>query len=358
MRLVRLTVGIVVLSLVFGGVAAGPASAQVNEDSGDQICEDAPPDGNSLVLVFPDETYVYGDESVTLLPETEADIILCSGGNVEDTGTWPGPSNGGIDGANVISQDDFSYSINFTDETASVSFESAIESSDEVTGPDEVNAPDVTVTPGRIASISVDGESFTVVVDSEDRSDLTDANGSYVTTLNGMQTAAGNLNNSAEDGSIDGLDGSLSAADNKTQALNDNYTQIQSILFTANSTGALNAYEERHNSSLAEVQENLDNAKDKIDTRTRNTAVGVLINLLGVLLAGAVVGAVGGWYGTNRVLADVEGKRRRSSAVDFRPKHLAGQAAVAVLFIGGAVALAVVLGLLNPIIVAIGAVIL
>ena len=352
MRMVRLTVGIIVLSLVLGGVAAGPASAQVDSSNGADVCADAPPSGDSLVVALPDGTYVYGNEAVTLLPGTEADIALCSGGDVVSTTAWPGLSNNGIDGVNVITQNDFNYSISVTDvpEDQSINFGSAIEQRD------EVNAPEVAVTPGRIASISVDGERFTIVVNSTTRRELSDTSGSYETTLDDMQTAARNLNSSAGNQNAANLNGQLSEA-NKTQALDDDYAQIQSTLFAANSTEALTAYEEHHTSSLAEVRGNLSDANGKIITRTRNTAVGVLGNLLAVLLAGAVLGGIGGWYGTNRVLSDVEGKRRRSSAVDFRPKHLAGQAAVAVLFVGGAVALAVVLGLLNPIIVAIGAVI-
>jgi cell division protein ZapA (FtsZ GTPase activity inhibitor) len=353
--MVRLTIGIIVLSLVLGGVAAGPASAQVNDDNGAEVCADAPRDGDSLVVALPDGTYVYGDESVTLLPGTEADIALCSGGednNVVPTSAWPGPNNNDIDGVNVISQNEYNYSIRVTDvpEDPDISFGSAIEQRN------EVNAPEVAVTPGRIASISIDGERFTIVVNSDTRRNLTDASGSYETTLNEMQTAAGNINSSAKNGSIEGLNESLSGV-NKTRALNDDYAQIQSILFTANATGALNASEEQHTKSLKEVQENLTATNGKLNDRTGNTAGKVLDDLLAVLLAGAVLGGVGGWYGTNRVLSDVENKRRRSSAVDFRPKHLAGQAAVAVLLVGGAVALAVVLGLLNPIIVAIGAVI-
>ena len=360
MRMVRLTVGIVVLSLVLGGVAAGPASAQVNDDNGAEVCADAPRDGDSLVVALPDGTYVYGDESVTLLPGTEADIALCSGGednNVVPTSAWPGPNNNDIDGVNVISQNEYNYSIRVTDvpEDPDINFGSAIEDRG------GVNTPTVTVTPGRVGSVSVGEERFTIVVDNSTRSSLTEASDSYGTTLGEMQTAAENLNSSAGDENTTelnttNLNGNLSKI-NSTQSLNDDYTQIQSILFTANATEALNAYEEQHTESLAEVRGELRDANGKLVTQTRSKAFGVLGNLFAVLLAGAVLGGVGGWYGTNRVLSDVENKRRRSSAVDFRPKHLAGQAAVAVLFVGGAVALAVVLGLLNPIIVAIGAVI-
>ena len=360
MRMGRLTVGIVVLSLVVAGVAVAPASAQVDSSNGAEVCADAPRDGDSLVVALPDGTYVYGNEAVTLLRGTEADIALCSGGEDNDvvpTSAWQGLSDNEIEGITVTSENEFNYSISVGDvaESRGINFGSAIEDRG------EVNSPDVTVTPGRVGSISVDGERYTVVVDDSTRSNLTEANDSYRTTLDGMQTAASNLSRSVGDKNTTelnttNLNGQLSEI-NRTQRLNDDYAQIQSILFTANATGALNASEDQHTESLAKVRENLTATNVELDRRTGQKARGVLGNLFAVLLAGAVLGGVGGWYGTNRVLSDVENKRRRSSAVDFRPKHLAGQAAVAVLFVGGAVALAVVRELLNPLIIAIGAVI-
>jgi cell division protein ZapA (FtsZ GTPase activity inhibitor) len=214
----------------------------------------------------------------------------------------------------------------------------------------------VTVTPGRVASVSVDGRSFTVVVDRDTRSRLGEASDSYGTTVEEMQTAAGNLNGSVEDGNATELEAQLSEV-NQTRALNQDYTRIQGILFAANATGALDAYEKRHTESLAEVRGNLTDANQSLAQQTQGAATSVLGNLLAVLLVGAVLGGVGGRFATNRILSSVEAERRRSSAVDFRPKHLAVQLAVALVLVGGAVALAAVLGLFDPLIIAVEAVI-
>jgi hypothetical protein len=96
------------------------------------------------------------------------------------------------------------------------------------------------------------------------------------------------------------------------------------------------------------VETDLENANEAMEAQARSTALGVLTNVFGIALVGAIIGGVGGRVVTNRILSDVEVNRRRSSAVDFSPKHLAGQTAVALLFIIGAAALVVTQGLLEP----------
>lgn len=354
MRGTHLTVGIVVLSLLAVGAVTGPAAAQVDSADETEICADAPANGDSLVVVLPGDRYVHADQAVTLLPGTEADIALCSGGELISTSAWPVSND--IDGVNVSSSDDFSYAITITnvEESGPVEFGPAIEQRG------DVNTPSVTATPGRLVVTEIGGGTYRVAIDGDDRSRLDQANSNYESTIEEMQTAAVNLNQSA--GEI-APDHGISDDDervpniNQTQAVNDNYTQIQTVLFDADATGALRAYEQQHNATLAETSGHLENANQKIAAQAQATATGVLGNFLGVLVGGAVLGGIGGWFATNKILARVEVERRRSSAVDFQPKHLAGQAVVALVLVGIAVGLAFGLGLIEPLIVAVQAVI-
>ena len=354
--MMRLTVGIVVLSLVVAGVAAAPASAQVDPDDGDEICADAPATGDSPVIVLSDDSYIHPDESsdieATLLPGTKADLALCSGGDVEPTGAWDVSD---ISGISVDETDQYSYRITVTDVTERVTAEFG----PAVQNRDNVNDLRVNVTPGRVAVTQIGGEPYPIVVSDAERSRLSDANREYESTLNEMENAARELNNTA--GNIDPNE-SVSNGErwpriNQTDTVNRRYTEIQSVLFSANATDALDASESYHSDRLDGIRSHLENANQDLARQTRGTAMGVLGNLLAVLLVGAVLGGVGGRFATNRILSSVETERRRSSAVDFRPKHLAGQAVAALVLVAAAVGIAVVFGLVEPLVAAVQAVI-
>lgn len=357
MRATHLAVGVVVVSLLAVGATA-PAAAQVDGNSGEAICADAPPNGDSLVVVLPDDTYVYANEGVTLLPGTEADIALCSGGDVVSTGAWPVSD---IDGVNVTGSDEFSYGITTepVETRTNATFDSAISQRG------EVNTPAVTVVPGRVTTTRVGGDTYRIALGSDHRNTFMHANTSYATTRSEMRNAAAALNDTA---------GQIAANDslpdderipevNRTDTLNEEYTTIQDLLFASAADGntaaadALEAYEQQHTASLAETRNHLRNANQAIEAQARSTALGVLANFIGVALVGAIVGGVGGRVATNRILSGVEVDRRRSSAVDFSPKHLAGQVGFALLSIVGAVALVVGLGLLAPLVAVVRAVI-
>jgi hypothetical protein len=358
MRATHLAIGVVVVSLLVVGAAA-PAAAQVDENNGEAICEGTPGSGDSLVVVLPDGTYVHADDEVTLLPGTEADIVLCSGGDVVSTSAWPVSDT--IDGVNVTSTDEFSYAITIdpVETRTEPDFGSAIDQRG------EVNTPDVAVVPGRVTTARVGDKSYQIALGSDQRNTFMNANTSYTTTLNEMRNAAAALNNSA--GQIDPNnsvpDDQRASNVNQTDTLNGEYTTIQERLFSsaaggnADAVAALDAYEQRHTTSLAETRNHLRNANEAIRSQARSTALGVLANFIGVALVGAIIGGFGGRAVTNRILSDVEVNRRRSSAVDFSPKHLAGQIGVALLLIIGAVALVVVLGLLDPLVAVVQAVI-
>ena len=358
MRATHFAVGVVVVSLLAVGATA-PAAAQVDGNSGEAICADAPPNGDSLVVVLPDDTYVYANEGVTLLPGTEADIALCSGGDVVSTGAWPVSD---IDGVNVTGSDEFSYGITTepVETRTNATFDSAISQRG------EVNTPAVTVVPGRVTTTHVGGEPYRIALSSDHRNTFMNANTSYATTRSEMRNAAAALNDSLpDDERIPEVipDDERIPEVNQTDTLNEEYTTIQDLLFTSAADGntaaadALEAYEQQHTASLAETRNHLRNANQAIEAQARSTALGVLANFIGVALVGAIVGGVGGRVATNRILSGVEVDRRRSSAVDFSPKHLAGQVGFALLSIVGAVALVVGLGLLAPLVAVVRAVI-
>lgn len=357
MRGRTLAAGVVAASLLVLGLAAvaGPAAAQVDPANEDDVCEGAPDDGDSLVLVLPGGTYVHAGESVTLLPDTEADVALCSDGQIDPAGAdsaWA--LQGTVDGITIDSTGENSYGIVVDDVTREVSVDLAPAVSSR-----SVTAPEITASPGKVTAARVDGEAYRVAFDGN-RQAFVDANGSYVTTLTEMRSAAERLNRSAGSGSVNR---STFEDVNRTAALREEYASVQSLLFDSTTggggaaTAALEAYQRRHQGAVAETATHLRNANEKLRGRTASLATTVLANLLGVLVVGAVVGGVGGRAGTNYVLERVENKRRRSSAYDFRLRQLLPQFGVAFLLVVAAVGVAVGVGLVEPLVAAVLAVI-
>ena len=358
MRGTHLGVGVLAASILLAVVAVGPAAAQTVDPADEaEICPGT--SGDSLVVVLPGDTYVRPGEDTTLLPGTEAEIALCSDGEVISTTAWS--VDGGIDGVGVGESERFSYPVTVEPvaEPTPVEFAAAIGQRG------DVDTPTVTATPGNVMTVGVDGTTYRVAVAADDRDRLRQANDSYTETLDGMRTAAADLDENA--GRLDpdpGVpDDRRLPQINQTRAVTTNYSTIQSLLFSAATSGnaeavaALDAYERRHDDALGETRDSLETANRAIERQARSTALGVLGNLLGVALVGAVVGGVGGRYVTSRILSDVEIGRRRSSAVDFRPRHLAGQMVAAVVCVGVAVTLVVTQGLAEPLVAVVRAVI-
>lgn len=342
MRTTHLAIGIVVISLLAVGATPGSVTAQNNAE----VCPGTP--GDTLVIVFPDGTAVHSG-SVTLLPGTEGDFVLCNGGSRDFTVEWS--LNGEIEGISIGEAGDRSYPITVQNVSTQTSPQNPASA---VTNHTDVSGPDIIVTPGRIAAVEVGEETYPVVVDADDRSQLNQASSDYEAARSRMLNAAERLNGTENVSS--GFEEFNQTRDSYAD-VTENYTDIQLVLFDANATRVLEEYDQRHAEGVNNTRVHLKNAKENITGEVENDAFDIVGGLIVFLIVGSIVGAVGGRFVTDRILTQVEGKRRRSSAVDFRPKHLAGQAAAAVLLVGGAVALAVVLKLLNPIIVAIGAVI-
>jgi hypothetical protein len=359
MRADSRAIGIVATSLLLALAAAGPAAAQAVDPADEaEICPGT--QGDSLVVVLPGDTYVRPGDEAALLPGTSAEIALCSGGEVISTTAWP--VDDAVDGVSVGDAREFSYPVT----VASVGSPTPVAFAPAIQQRGEVSTPAVTATPGKVTVARVGGDAYTVTVATEGGRDrFRRADDAYAATLDGMRTAAADL-----DGNAGTLDPNHSVSDhrrlpqiNRTRAVIANYSTIQSVLFSSAASGnaeavaALDAYERRHADALGETRDSLASANRAIARQARAAAIGVLGNLLGVFVVGAVAGGVGGRYVTSRILSDVEIDRRRSSAVDFRPRHLVGQIVVAVVSVGIAVALVVTQGLAEPLVAAVRAVI-
>ena len=358
MRGATLGVGIVAASILLALVAVGPAAAQTVDPADEaEICPGT--SGDSLVVVLPGDTDVRPGDDTTLLPGTEAEIALCSGGEVISTTAWP--VDGEVDGVSVGESERFSYpvTVETVEEPTPVEFAPAISQRG------DVDTPTVTATPGNVMTVGVDSTTYRVAVAADDRDRLRRANDTYVETLDGMRAAAADLDEDAGrlDPDPDGPDDRRLPQINQTRAVTTNYATIQSLLFSAATSGnteavaALDAYERRHDDALGDTRDSLETANRAIERQARSTALGVLGNLLGVALVGAVVGGIGGRVLTDRILSEVEIDRRRSSAVDFRPKHLAVQLGIAAVLVAGAAILVVTQGLLDPLVAVVRAVI-
>ena len=360
MRYSRLAVVIVVASLVAVAAASAPAAAQIEgtEQEETDICGDT--SGNSLVLVLPGDTYVYPGDQRALLPGTTGELALCSDGQLQLTPAAWDIDNGSTTGLRVTGEHDYSHTITISPVDGSTPVGFGVTSDLE----GSIESPNLNATPGRVMTVGVAGNEYNVTVanDSERRA-FEEANTSYTATLEEMREAATDLNGSAGQ-----LDPNASVSDderlpqiNQTRAVTANYSDIQSLLFSSATSGnteavaALDAYERRDIDTRGEIRDTLATVNQAIAQQTRNTAVNVLANLVGVLLVGAVVGGVGGRFLTDKILSKVEIDRRRSSAVEFSPRHLAIQLGAAVLLVGAAVVLVVLSNLLDPLLATVSA---
>ena len=362
MRASRLAVGMIVVSVLVVAAASAPTAAQIEgtDQEEAEICGDAPA-GNSLVLVLPGDTYVYPGGQRALLPGTTGELALCSDGELQTTpATWD-VDEGSTTGLRVTSESDYGHTVTVEPVEASTSVGFGVTS--DLGG--SIESPTVTASPGRVMTVGVGGDTYRVSVNDGDRDRLRRANDSYTATLDGMRTAAADLDEDAGqlDPDPDVPDDRRLPQINQTRAVTTNYSTIQSLLFSAATSGnteavaALDAYERRHDDALGDTRDSLETANQAIEQQARSTALGVLGNLLGVALVGAVVGGIGGRVLTDRILSEVEIDRRRSSAVDFRPKHLAVQLGIAAVLVAGAVILVVTQGLLDPLVAVVRAVI-
>ena len=366
MRVSHLAVGVVVLSLLAVAVAAGPAAAaeiEGTDENEEAICGDAS-SGNSLVIVLPDETYVHSNDEATLLPGTTGDLVLCSDGDLQPIPSAWELDEGAAAGLNVTGTYEFNYDITVENVETSTDVEFALTTSPG--SPGSVGSPAVTATPGQVTTARLGGETYSIALNEDQASTFTEANESYVETLGEIHSSAETLNRSTERNRIIATSNTTQewVSDiNQTRTVRTNYVELQRELFSsarsgnANAAEALNGYEAYHDRTLARTSDELESAKQNIDQQASATALGVLANFVGVLLVGAVVGGIGGRVATNRVLAKVEDKRRRSSAVDFHPKHLAGQLLLALVLLGAAVTVVVTQGLLDPLLAVFSAVI-
>lgn len=365
MRASHLVVGLVAVSLLVVAVAAGSAAAEPIEgtdEAAEEICQPAP-DGNSLVIVLPDDTKVYpGEERTRLLPGTTGDLVLCSDGTLEPVGSAWELNEEATTGVNVTASHARNYDI--TVEDVERSTEITFELSSTPAG-GQVGRPAVNATPGRLTTARINGSTYQIALNSDQAETFTTANTSYTTTISSMRDAAARLNRSAGEiaASNNVSDDERIPTINQTQTVENNYTRLQGLLFAsarsgnANAADALDAYNTYHNDTLNETEGHLESANQRIAKQTRSTALDVLVNFVGVALVGGILGGIGSRVVTNRILSRVEGKRRRSSAVDFRPKHITGQLLAALVLLAVAVALIVLGELLGPLGAVFGAVI-
>jgi hypothetical protein len=365
MRASHLVVGLVAVSLLVVAVAAGSAAAEPIEgtdEAAEEICQPAP-DGNSFVIVLPDDTNVYpGEERTRLLPGTTGDLVLCSDGTLEPVGSAWELNEEATTGVNVTASHARNYDI--TVEDVERSTEITFELSSTPAG-GQVGRPAVNATPGQLTTAHLGDNTYQIALNDSQEQRFRQVNGSYIDTLAEINSSAENLNQTdwenidADNDTIKGWVSNIS----QTRAVRTNYTELQLVLFesarsgNANAAEALDGYATYNESAFAQASNDLRNTNANLAQETRSTALDVLVNFVGVALVGGILGGIGGRVVTNRILSRVEGKRRRSSAVDFRPKHITGQLLAALVLLAVAVALIVIGELLGPLGAVFGAVI-
>lgn len=336
--------------------AAVPAAAQSAGDG--DVCPTG--SGNSLVVLLPDGTAVQPGDEVALYTGTEAELFLCSDGDYTSnpTGSLWELNGDAVDG--VVVDDDgaleYRYEITFdgVDEPTPVDFGSGID------GPSDIDEPSVTATPGHVAVLSVGEEQYRVSLSNADEAEtLRQRSQTYASTASEMRDAASSLRSANESG----VDASTVETVNQTGELNESYAAVQTTLFAAAADGdedaaaALDAYHAHRDDTVASAREGLNSAQNSVQRDARSAAMSVLLNVLGLLAVGAVIGGAGGWYYTKGIMEDVDYKRSRVSGFDFGSSLLAKQLVVAGVLLVAAVGIVVGTGLTDTLVAVFRAVI-
>jgi hypothetical protein len=356
MRVNGIVLGVVVGMVLLAGVAA-PTTAQSGDDAS-SICPGTA--GDSLVVVLPDGTAVQPGDSATLYAGTGGELVLCSGGEFDTnpTGSRWELNGDAIDGITVEGSSEYRYEITIANVDERVTIDFGADSA--ISGPSEVNTPDIEATAGTLDVVSVGGSGpYRISFADEDRlTRFQDANDTYVSTAGEMRTAAAEIN--ADGAAVDR--GRITELD-QTTAFRDSYDTVQRSLFAAaaagdaDATAAMGAYADHREETVTAVQNDLRAANEKLGSRARNGATSLLLNVVGFLIVGAVVGGALGRYVTGKILGEVAHKRSRTSAVDFSPRQLAGQLGAAVLLLLAATGIGWYFGLVDALVAALRAVI-
>ncbi|MGQ4555505.1 hypothetical protein [Halobellus sp. GM3] len=338
MRAKAFSIVVLVVIVLLAGAAA-PAAAQQGEVDSSR-CPDTV--DNNVVLRLPDGSTVGPDGSVALYPGTRVDVVLCSGGDVEpaDGVAW---SLEPAEGITITSAETDHYEI----EIADVAADREVDLGSSIPERDAVRAPGLTAAAGHAVDVTVGGDSYRITVANESRAAALQSHSeAYRENATAVTEAAASL--TASDASVDAMSDSAAELD-RVEPLQNNYDALQSGLFDAAARGdddavaALDAYESHRAETLSSVREDLESAD--VDGRANDGATSVLLNVLGFLAIGAVVGGAGGWYVTKDIMDDIGYKRSRGSAFDFGSEQLTKQFVVAGAFLVAALAALVGTGL-------------
>lgn len=338
-------VALVALTLVATGTAAA------DHVSPREVCDER--SGPVLVAVLADGTQL--DDEATLYRGTVLDLVLCTDGDPESHGTAWSLDVAGLEEIPTEEHDeheDYVLRVEVTDDAPDLP--AAIEEKDDVGGltirvrgrptyetatGHDMTFPDATTREAYAAAEARFEANRTAIVEAADA-----LNGTSAALENG-----GDLDPSAVE--------NVASAFERTGDLSADRRGMETQLFAAATrTGdpaaveAMARLEDREAATHAAARGSLSEYRAALDAATRQARTSVLVNLLGALAAGLVVGAGPGWWLARRKLSDVDYDAQYSSDATASLSHIAFPVALAVFALLASVGLLYVLGGVDPLI--------
>jgi hypothetical protein len=313
-------------------MAVGSTGAVTSFQSADSACADHDSSRSPVVRVLlPNGTVLQENDRMDLYPGSEVRVVACGDGQAKQTGSeWTLSPNAGFE---VGKQLKTGYEVTITRTEGTVELVAGIEQTTVESGA----APTIRTPSGYVARSTVSGLQI--------RFKSAAARDRYVQARNNYTTVHGKIIEKTES-----LNSTSNASKAKTIAadlnqsssdLRDARQELQVALFRPAMNG---------NESAVKTIDELEDNQSATETRLRGglsdgyelegPGVSLLLQFLGPLLAGLLLGAGGSWVYTDRELQDAVRRRQYSSSVSMGLTRLKIQLAT------GAVLLLIGLGVL------------
>jgi hypothetical protein len=313
--------------------------------------------GETLVAVFPGDSQAGDGDSQVVTAEdspvgvyagTEFRVALCKNGDLKRTrgSEWsldPSP------GLNVTDRDDATVTVRVTGETDSIDVTAS-----------KKDLPNVSLAVRRppTAEVAVGDDPVTLAFESRQAaSEYETDEQQYLAARQNLTAATERLNRSAA-----ALRSGGTVSDNVTAEVlpalerNRNLTDERATALTgtlydtawhsadAKALTAMTAVETSERTATADARNAMDNYLGALKAAERNAQTTVLFNFGGAAILGLLVGAVPGWWLTERKLEDVRFDQEVNSSVSYGPRLLAQAGGLAVLALVATLAILVALG--------------
>lgn len=328
----RRIVALAALVVLVVGSVAGTATAATPYADPATACEG---EDQQLVALLGNGDTASGDLAVFV--GTELRFAFCStesGGPAVTTDAW---GIGDVDGLDVVGSDDHTVTVRAVGPMDGVDLAAHVEGRDA----DRTDAPTLTVVAAGSTNTSyLEDPSEVRFANSSNREAFVEARGEYTAAVSEAQSLTTTLADAADaDDPASALDADVvGAVDDRVAAVDDASTRVEQSFVRAAANGgegAAAAYfaQQAHSTAVAsDLESSADEYVAAVESQATDARLFATALLLGPLVAGVLVGTLGGRAISRRDLKQIRRERRRDRTVEYSLGNLWK------VFVGAAVA--------------------